>query len=143
MVMSAFAVSVPVGNLFSGSVPDAHDFHIEYQVFTGQGVIAVELHGLSENFHHAEQQDFTLGSIGLKLIAFLEVFGGRELVFRDLDYQLFVESSISVRCGDFDLPLVADIQQRHGALEAGNDLAHTFQVCERRLGITGSVDHLT
>lgn len=140
--MSAFAVSMPVGDLFSGSVPDPHDFNIEYEIFTGQGMISIKFHGLTEHFDHAEQQDFALRSVCLELIAFLEVFSGRELVFRNFNHQLIIEVSIGISSGNLDFPFVSNSQQSHGALEPGNDLPHAFEVSKGRLGITRGINHL-
>ena len=141
VVMSAWAVCVTVSYFFFGSITNADDFNVEYEVFACEWMVTIEFHVVAFDSDYAEQKHFAVRAGSLELIVFLKlirVWKFRAWHFND---QLIVVSSICVCSSNFDLAFVTHAQKSHGFFETWDDLTNTFHVGKWITGVTGSIDN--
>lgn len=137
-MVAAFAVNVPVGELFRRGVAHLADGDVEVEILAGERVICVERDIVA--FDLADSHDLrAVWAVALELHANLDLRHAVDLLTGNDDDLGGVLESVAFLGGDIDLQLVANLLADERLLEAGDDLSAAVNVPEG-LAAFGGVD---
>jgi hypothetical protein len=139
VVVTIGAVGVAVAYFFGGSIAHGAYFHVEVEVFSGEGVVAVEGNLAVRYFHYLEDRRVIAGAAA-KTIAYFKVDIRGKLGASYLYGKVFALFAVRVFRGNFYDLLIAYFGAEELAFEAGDDIARAFKVAQG-LAAAGAVEY--
>jgi hypothetical protein len=121
---AAAAIGGKFGKLVRTGLPDFDHIHIKTESFAGQRMIEINSHGVIYGIHPGHtDHDRTMGALGLKGHAWLDLAVIRELFHGDVLKQILTDRTIGIfRLNDYP-GAVTDFHAHQSIFQAGNNLS--------------------